>query len=391
MKTLIALIFTLSICISFSNAYSYSESDWQNFDQSQLGDVAEETMGGTQNDLTERGGDLECLMCHEDTVENFSSVINTLDITEATMSAAWSCMDWELVGACIWLKCAIFACSIETNLKVKNNVPELVIQSYDRANGEPWEESQRINEFSQGDNDSSWVTQIISWVEDYNVVKVGIAGGVSTEAYEKQKASLFYKLVDAYGNPALILYNTLVSESFDLACQGKSTIFFPYFISNLDAIAWRWDVPEMFYPQSWLPLSTTWDLGNASNNYGPVYPRHGFMHSHDPLKAAVLSAYRAAHVITRGGEPHVYFSIYQSDRDGYWPAPPLDKNIKDSGTFQMLYPREDGSCMHFPYGADPQGNRRSDDGSYVWNFWKKYACCERKGQWLLFHTPHSWN
>lgn len=389
MKLLSTFLLVLSFITIQGNAHAYPD-EWENFDQGQLDAVADATLGSTQ-DLLEERGSVECIACHGETDDDYEGVINTLEITEYTMEAAWACMDWELIGVCIWLACTLVECHLDESIKVKNNVPDLVVQSYDRANGEPWTESQDINQVSQGDADSSWVTEIISWLEDYDVGSVKIRGGVSTEGHEEQKASLYFKLVDAYGNPALITYNTLVADSFNLACEGKSTLFYPYLISNLDSIAWRWDIPEMFYPQSWLPLMTVWDLGNSANNYGPIYPRHGFMHSHDPLKAAVLSAFRAAHVLTRGAEAHVYFSIFQSSEDGYWPAPPLDKGIRDSGTFQMLYPKKDTSCRRFPYSADPSGNRRSTDGSYVWNFWKKYACCERRGQWLLFDTPHSWN
>jgi integrating conjugative element protein (TIGR03756 family) len=140
----------------------------------------------------------------------------------------------------------------------------------------------------------------------------------------------------------------------------------------------------MFYPQSWTPLITTWDLGNSVNNYGPIYPRHGFMTTQDGLKSAVLTTFRAAHVITRNGEPHLYYTIGQPSEDGYWPSGPLNHNDPDTGMFQMLYPNAETSCEQFPYSGDPSYARRSEIGSYVWNFWKKYKCCQRQGQTLLF-------
>lgn len=113
------------------------------------------------------------------------------------------------------------------------------------------------------------------------------------------------------------------------------------------------------------------------------------LNSKDQLKSAVLAAFRAAHFITREYAPHVYFTIYRAPKDGYWPAGPLDKNNPDTGQFQMLYPQEEDSCRTFPYEhnlipSDGQYSRRSNDGSYVWNFWKNYVCCEERGQKLLF-------
>lgn len=382
-----SVLCAILLCLSGMSGLVYAYPDsWTEFDPSDLDAARDETIGGTQQLLEERGS-VECIACHGETDDDYEGVMTTLEISEATMSAALSCMDWEVRGICIWMTCLVPPlCTFSASTKVKNFVPELVMQSYDRANGEPWTESQDINQVSQGDADSNWVTTIISWIEDVNVEDLGIRGGITTETKEDHHANLHFKLVDAYGNPALIAYNALARSSFGLVCAGQSTPFYPYFISNLDSIAWRWDIPEMFYPQAWLPLVTVWDLGSAINNYGPIYPRHGFMTAQDPLKAAVLSAFRAAHFITRTGEPHLYFTIDTPEQDGYWPAGPLDKDDEETGMWQMLYPYTDDSCEIFPYDGNPPGNRRSEDGSFIWNFWKSYKCCERQGAVLIFHS-----
>lgn len=367
---------------AFSSAY---DPVWENFDPSQLDDVADETIGESQRLLDQRGS-VECIKCHVPPDNNYSGVIDTIAITEQTMSAALSCMDWEVRGSCVWVTCVAFVCAPNISIKVKNFVPDLVVQSYDRADGEPWTESQDINRVSQGDSDSSWVTTMISWIEEFNVSDVGIAGGVSTQASDEKKAGLAFKLVDAYGNPALVPFNALGAATFNLVCSGRSWPLFPYYISNLDAIAWRWDIPEMFYPQSLIPLFTGWSLGTWTNNYGPIYPRHGFLHQEDDLKAAVLTTFRALHFVTRNNTPHVYMPVSPQQEDGYWPAGPLDHGDSDTGRFQMLYPRDDDSCEAFPYERSPSATRRADDGSYVWNFWKAYKCCARVGDTLVWHN-----
>lgn len=384
MRAILLAVITLSLFWTVDQADAYPES-WEQFNPNDLNAIRQETIGNTQNRLQERGNNLECIVCHGETDDHYEGVLTTTDIIEQTMSSALSCMDWELRGICIWMSCGL-GCTFSTSLKVKNFVPDMVVQSYDRANGEPWTESQDINQISQGSADSSWVTTMIRWIEDFDVSSVGIRGGVLTEGKRDQHQNLSFKLVDAYGNPALITYNALAQSTFGLACAGRTLPFWPYYISNLDAIAWRWNVPEIFYPQSWLPLGTTWDLGDSSNNYGPIYPRHGFAISQDPLKAAVLSTFRATHFITRKGEPHLYFTIGQPSEDGYWPAGSLDKKDRDTGIWQMLYPQTDSSCYRFPYDGNPSGNRRSTDGSYIWNFWKSYECCTRVGQQLIYHS-----
>lgn len=359
------------------------------FDASNLPGAATSTMGNYQDALDAQTIDDDQIgTTNHGQQPTYSGVIDILEIVETTMSGVLSCLNFEVRGICVWMTCSIIppGCSFDTSIKVKNHVPDLIFQSYDRADVEPWTESHDINTLSQGDADSSWVTTLIGMVEDFDVDSVGIQGGVSTAATKKKRANLNFKLVDAYGNPAIIAFNIMAGASSGFICESRTFPFLPHFISNLNAIAWRWDIPEMFYPQSWLPLITTWDLGTSANNYGPIYPRHGFMTAQDPLKASVLSAFRAAHVVTRTGEPHVYLTVDQPDSDGYWPSDPLDKDESDTGIWQMLYPQEDDSCQGFPYGGSPPSARRSTDGNYVWSFWKSYKCCQRKGSTLILHT-----
>lgn len=320
-------------------------------------------------------------------VSNDSSKINTVDIVTSTMQSAMSCMKWQVRGICVWMTCTAIppSCSFDSSIKVKNFAPEMVFQSYDNALAEPWSESQYVNKMIMADADSSWVKKLIEVAMDVDLSGVKIRGGVSTESTEDKKASLSYKLVDAYGHPAVEAFNQMADSTGNI-CKGGATMFNPYYISNLDAISWRWNIPETFYPQSFNVVTNHFDLGSYYNNYGAIYPRHGFMTSQDPLKAAVLSAYRAAHFITRSGTPHIYQPFTVSSRQGYWPPGSLDQNNSDTGVWQMLVPQKDSSCARFPYGGNPSAARRSTDGSYVWNFWRAYKCCERKGQTLIFHS-----
>jgi integrating conjugative element protein (TIGR03756 family) len=378
------LIFTaFGLMTVAGQAHAYPP-EWTNYDPVSTDVIKTQTIGNTQKLLEERGS-VECIACHGETDDQYSGVINSAEIIQSTMSAALSCMNWELRGACVWMTCAVPPlCVFKTSVKVQNHVPDIVIQSYDRANGEPWTESQDINQVSQGTSDSSWVTTLISWVESVPINKV--AGGQSTESTKNKHVNLDFKLVDAYGNPAVIAFNTLAQSSFGLACAGRTHPFYPYFISNLDSIAWRWNLPEIFYPQSWAVFVPAYKLGSHSNMYGSIYPRTGFVTQADPLKTGVVTAFRAMHFITRQNEPHLYFTIGQNSEPGYWPAAPLDQNDGDTGLFQMLYPDKESSCQKFPMSGTPSPSKRSTDGSYVWNFWKAYKCCERVGQVLVWHS-----
>ena len=318
-------------------------------------------------------------------------VIDTLEVTSMTLNAAMSCLDWELRGICIWMTCFLVVCEFDTSLKVKNHTPDLLVQAYNRNEGEPWKESQDIIELLSLDHDSSMVRSIMNAAagimdNDYNInSSLDVAGGQRSTAKETQKSSLSFYYVDAFGNPGLLAFDTLARSSFGLICSSNTTPFTLHYNSNLDSAAWRWNIPELFYPQSWLVGTDA--LGGLSNNWGPIYPRMAFNVAQDPLKSAVLKAFRVAHFVTGNSAARIFVELDHSSQDGYWPYGPLDQNDGNTGKWQMLYPKEDDSCQQFPYNAtSTHEDRRSDDYNYVWNFWKAYKCCERKGSNLIFHT-----
>lgn len=317
--------------------------------------------------------------------QQYSGVINSIDIINATLSAdPMSCLNWEPVGACVWLRCALFACSIETSVKVYNYVPDLVIQSYDRAQGEPWTESQDLNEAVQGDAESSVVRQLIGMITgDADNTPIGGGQGSEGTSSNRDYRSIKFKLTDSYGNPGAAQY--LAMNATTLFCRGTTIPYLPYHISNLDVVAWRWHFPEMFYPQSLIGFGVSDLRTTLVNNYGGYYPRGGFLYQQNTYKSGVLTAFRSAHVTTRDGQPHIYLPMGGQTRDGYWPPPPLESNDPNTGLFQMLYPDEQDYCKTWPQG-EPSQAEQSDDGSYIWNFWRPYKCCERRGQTLLWHS-----
>lgn len=370
------------------------------YDQGQIDQKRDETIAETQRLLDERRdhdtGEVnpECIFCHDEVDDNYEGVISTADILNQTLFIdPLNCMEWEPVGICVWLVPGIPP-SINFSVKVKNYVPDLVIQSYDRANGEPWTESQALNAISQGDSESSIVMSLISLVEGTDLSSIGTKGGASTQSHPNKRTQLNFKLVDAYGNPAVIKYMALNNTGY--FCDSKITPFFPHYISNLDSIAWRWNLPEVFFPMSFDVITGLWDLGKKWSlsssgipngyTYGGEYPRMGFSTGADRMKSAVLTAHRAAHFITRRSQPHLYFTIDEDDEENWWaPDPYQFRGTAATGKWQMLYPKKEDKCYRFPYGANPEKDRRSTEGSYVWNFWREYKCCEKNGAKLIFH------
>ena len=52
-----------------------------------------------------------------------------------TATASTECMEWSVVGVCFWLQC--YPCNVETSMKVKHYIPEVVVSSYANTGANP--------------------------------------------------------------------------------------------------------------------------------------------------------------------------------------------------------------------------------------------------------------
>ncbi|MGL4668574.1 MAG: TraU family protein, partial [Saezia sp.] len=100
----------------------------------------------------------------------------------------------------------------------------------------------------------------------------------------------------------------------------------------------------------------------------------------EDYKAGAVTAQRAADIVTRKGQPHVYRPLLTNSKTGYWPAGALKENDVSTGKWQELAPKVSGSCAVFPNNEIHQEDAR---GAYAWALWRPYSCCKRRGQVFL--------
>ena len=228
--------------------------------------------------------------------------------------------------------------------------------------------------------------------------------------------NLVFRETDAIGHPVASLSG--IAAGTGLLCPSQTAPLFPYFQSGLDALAWRQEVPEIFYPASLVPGMR--EIGSwPRQTWGGVHPRTGWTTQAEEPKAAAINAQRAGDIVTRTAQPHVYVALsgasymhndlitiiddWVDDGAGelvnhwfpsfsgvkVWPPGPLVEKNHRTGTWQMLVPRGESSCGVF--GADDLaslsgwgGGKVDPAGDYVWNLWRPYECCRRRGQDYLF-------
>ncbi len=204
-------------------------------------------------------------------------------------------------------------------------------------------------------------------------------GGDGTSGENHQNNLAKFKNAYIVGHPGGAIFNEFAT-SFGYTCAGAGTPFVPYLLSTLDTLAWRYNVPEMIYPEALIPGMREIGSTIVLNQWGAVYPRGGFVHQADDHKAAAVVAQRAGDIVTRGAQPHVYVPLLASPKDGYWPAGALVEGDASTGKWQELTPSLSTSCTVFP---GPGMLAQDVQGAYAWALWRPYRCCKRRGQTFL--------
>jgi len=96
-----------------------------------------------------------------------------------------------------------------------------------------------------------------------------------------------FRETDVIGHPLSSLSGVLAGTGY--LCESETTSFYPYFLSGIDALSWRMEIPEMFYPASLIPGLReigSWPL----QTWGGVYPRTGWTTQAEEPKAAAINA-----------------------------------------------------------------------------------------------------
>lgn len=163
--------------------------------------------------------------------------VNSIQITSTTMNGAISCLNWELRGVCVWLKISLFSVSVKTSLKVANHVPELTFQTYDSDATMPWTEAKSILSITGSDSDGFFTRGLTSLMGATGAYR-NTGGGTNGSSKSASRSKTKFKMVDALGHPAASVWESTLGNS-DLMCSPTTTMFQPYYVSNLDLFNWR--------------------------------------------------------------------------------------------------------------------------------------------------------
>lgn len=200
-------------------------------------------------------------------------------------------------------------------------------------------------------------------------------------------------------------------------CPKDTAPMTPHYLSGLNVLSWRYQLPELAMPQSYAfpkpnspyfvgrfghtdlkPADSTGQRADWTNSltlpdwstWGTVYPRSGWIAQSDEVKNRALAAFRAAHVVTRKEQLHFYnYAQPVKPVDGMRLIHPeaLTPNDADTGAWQMISPVNTQSCsllpntpIERPLGVPRDPALSSATGTYVFNLWRRYQCCPETGK-----------
>jgi integrating conjugative element protein (TIGR03756 family) len=308
--------------------------------------------------------------------------LNTGTIVSGAVSALPSCLRFRVVGVCIWLVCAGPFCKLKTSIKYGHRNPDLVVSVTNGLGKNPWTEANALYSALDAGGASSMVSSMGgSMLGGIGAIETGTSGAPDQNHGSGRKTNLSFRESQAIGHP-------LAGEIY---CPSAASYLNAYYLSGLDAIGWRWQLPEVAYPQSLVP---GWrEIGNwPLNTWGSVYPRSGWITQTDQPKAAAVAAQRVGDIVTRGSEPHIYQELdsggtFEADEKLVWRPKELEEGNDKTGDWQMMTPAMAAECEAF--GANDTvsvggwaGGKLASGGDYAWTLWRPYSCCQIKGVFL---------
>ena len=256
------------------------------------------------------------------------------------------CLQFAVVGVCIWIVCYI-TCKTSVTIKYGHFNPEAAVEVTNPQGVDRVEDPKRIDTHNRNHNN------LIS--QDAAVIGHPISG--------------------------------------EIYCPSHATAGEFYFISRLDIPSWRWGGLDTLTLGAFIPgihEIGAWPL----NTWGALYPRTGWTLQSSQPKSAGVIAQRVGHIVTRTGETHIYNPItggriFVKNKKMTWaPRQGLIENTNRYGWFQPYSPNIEPRCVLFGDNdtldlTDWGGGRVAAGGDYAFTLYRPYTCCEIKDGFLI--------
>lgn len=303
--------------------------------------------------------------------------LSAFEIAQHALSSDFaSCTDFAIQGTCFWLVCKAFYCKVKPSPWIKHYSPDVVVSTYNQQGASPFKGS---NTF----------TEIISYALGRN----SNGGEKQTRRNNtRQESNVTYRLADVYGSPAAYTLNSWLSN-FYVACEPRTTILKPYFISSSNPVFWYSGLVDSVLNFDEILIGNKY-IGERKDGespefiktkpfWGHLYPRVGVVQGHDHYRASAVVAARAMDSVL--SDRYDIFNTKMDGRKGkyYEPSEKFEVHSSEHGRWQMLYPQKERGCHILgdesikELSPDGFSDRRSTNGIYSWHYWSRMKCCNK--------------
>lgn len=205
-------------------------------------------------------------------------------------------MHYKIIGLCLWEKEKRGIPHFYTTLEVSEYKPDLVVTVYNEYGDDPWTLPNNTTDSTSEALGESLYQSIIGET-------LG-EGNSATSMGHMSYANLRSKLVDVMGSPL----NTLVFAFPQL--DADTVPLLPYYQSDMDSLG-RQGIAEAMRPETYEPFGQP--IGdNALNSWSFEFPRDMKVNVDDDFKASIITALRAADIVTNKNLFHTVISTSDS-------------------------------------------------------------------------------
>ncbi|SDH81694.1 integrating conjugative element protein, PFL_4710 family [Vibrio xiamenensis] len=297
-------------------------------------------------------------------------------------STKLQCVDWQLSGGCLWLKCSLFSsCSVNFSLKVKHWSPSLLVEVRRSQSDTPLGYTSLFNgAFKEGLETVLSVFGFRYEVESNNTGNNG--QGASNPA---KTSTLRFSDVGVHGNAGITLYDQLYGAIFGSLgwCNNPALPLSVYYDSMLDGFEWRWGLSEAV--RAWSNTPTILGPVNNLDVYGELYPRIGYVNQASPYKAASTLAYRAVHIATESPDNHITVDSFpnKSSTNKSWAVPAMSNS---TSRWTDVVPKSGLTCGTLAQSTGTsivESSVHTNDEQYLKIYWSQFECCKKRGNKLI--------
>ncbi|MBX9706107.1 MAG: TraU family protein, partial [Gammaproteobacteria bacterium] len=163
---------------------------------------------------------------HSLLADGANDTIDSVSVVSNTLQGLSQCLQYKVVGSCLWMRCTPLGCETEHTLKVDHYLPDAVVTVYTQHDNNPWWFAQNVADplFYQAGQ-----------AQLQHLTSFNLGSGQETDNSPQDINDKFHE-VDIIGNPAL---SVLSSGSSSTLLGSTATPYVPYYSSLLDAYLWR--------------------------------------------------------------------------------------------------------------------------------------------------------